>query len=168
MDHRAWLMGMFHVVLMSATPATMSLAEEVSKPMVSRVEVVLSNQYRTREAELKQEFSQAGFANVHFQFARMGQPPTNIGIGREVPASLAREAIRLALKYNMGVTILLPERLLPPRFLTIASSNYDDTVEYPITQEALMKLNDATLSTDDFHHLYRDLTSVVIHPNRRH
>ncbi len=139
-------------------------ADAVTVAPVSRVEVVLAHQYRTREAEIKKEFIQAGLTNVHFQFARMGQPPQNIGLGREVPADKAREVIRLAMKYNLGVGILLPERLFPPRFVTIASSNYDDTVEYPITQETLEQLQDPTLSTEAFHRLYRVLTSAAITP----
>ncbi len=143
-------------------------AGNVAVAPVSRVEVVLAYHYRTREAEIKKEFVQAGLTNVHFQYARMGQPPQNIGLGREVPADKAREAIRLALKYNLGVSILLPERLFPPRFITIASSNYDDTVEYPISQETLAKLKDPELSTEAFHRLYRDLTSAVIDPKGRY
>jgi hypothetical protein len=142
--------------------------ETLSTPTVSRIEVVLANQYRAREAELKEEFARAGLVNTHFQFARVGQPPQNIGLGQDVPADKAREAIRLAIKYNLGVGLLLPERLFPPRFITIASSNYDDTVEYPINQETLAKLQDPALSTDAFHRLYHDLTSAVLIPKGRH
>jgi MoxR-like ATPase len=74
----------------------------------------------------------------------------------------------LALKYNLGVGILLPERLFPPKFITIASSNYDDTVEYPIDQATLSRLQDPALTTDAFHRLYRELTSSVIHPKGRY
>lgn len=144
------------------------LASETAVAPVSRVEVVLAYPYRTREGEIKKEFIQAGLTNVHFQYARMGQPPQNIGLGREVPADKAREAIRLALKYNLGVGILLPERLFPPRFITIASSNYDDTVEYPISQDTLEKLKDPALSTEAFHRLYRDLTSGIIDPKGKY
>ena len=143
-------------------------AEVVSAPVFSRVEVVLASQYKTHVAELTEEFAQAGMSNVHFQFVRRGQPPQNIGLGRDVPADKAREAIRLALKYNLGVGILLPERLFPPRFVTIASSNYDDTVEYPIDQAALARLQDETLTTEEFHRLYRDLTSVPLEPKGRY
>ncbi|HRI37740.1 MAG TPA: hypothetical protein PLO50_04220 [Nitrospira sp.] len=143
---------------------TNASTDAVSAASVSRVEVVLGYQYRTREVEIKKEFLQVGLTNVHFQYARMGQPPQNIGLGREVPAEKGREAIRLAVKYNLGVGILLPERLFPPRFITIASSNYDDTVEYHITQDTLSKLQDPTLSTEAFHRLYKDLTSAVIDP----
>ncbi|HEX6727341.1 MAG TPA: hypothetical protein VF078_08305 [Nitrospira sp.] len=162
------LIGLAIIALVGESVATAAFGENPSLPVVSRVEVVLANQFRTREAELKNEFAQAGLVNAHFQFARMGQPPKNIGLGRDVPADKAREAIRLALKYNLGVGILLPERLFPPRFITIASSNYDDTVEYPINQETLAKLRDPELSTEAFHRLYRDLTSAVIDPKGRY
>lgn len=109
---------------------------------------------------LTEEFGQAGLTNVHFQFARLGRPPQNIGLGRDVPADKAREAIRLALKYNLGVGILLPERLFPPRFVTIASSNYDDTVESRIDQAALAQLQNPALSTEEFHKLYRTFTGL--------
>jgi hypothetical protein len=149
-----------------AAPAV--AAEVVSAPAVSRVEVVLASQYKNQVAALTDEFAQAGMTNVHFQFARMGQPPQNIGLGREIPADKAREAIRLALKYNLGIGILLPERLFPPRFVTIASSNFDDTVEYPIDKATLARLQDENLTTEEFHRLYRDLTSTPLEPKGRY
>ena len=143
-------------------------AEVVSAPPVSRIEVVLASQYKNQVPLLTEEFVQAGMPNVHFQFFRQGQPPQNIGLGRDVPADKAREAIRLALKYNLGVGILLPERLFPPRFVTIASSNYDDTVEYPIDQAALAQLQNETLTTEEFHRLYKGLTSIPLPPKGRY
>lgn len=161
-----------HTVMIAVCGGVMAAhavaAEVVSAPRVSRVEVVLASQYKNQVAALTEEFSQAGMPNVHFQFARQGQPPQNIGLGREVPADKAREAIRLALKYNLGVGILLPERLFPPRFVTIASSNYDDTVEFPIDQAALAQLQNQNLTTEEFHRLYRDLTSTPIEPKGRY
>lgn len=162
----------FHAVAIALCAGVMGAhavaAEVVSVPPVSRIEVVLASQYKNQVASLREEFVQAGMPNVHFQFARQGQPPQNIGLGREVPANKAREVIRLALKYNLGVGILLPERLFPPRFVTIASSNYDDTVEYPIDQAALTKLQDENLTTEEFHRLYRNLTSTPLAPKGRY
>jgi hypothetical protein len=161
-----------HTIIIAACAAVMAAyavtAEVVSTPMVGRVEVVLASQYKNQVAELTVEFAQAGMTNVHFQFVRQGHPPQNIGLGREVPAEKAREAIRLALKYNLGVGILLPERLFPPRFVTIASSNYDDTVEFPIDQAALAQLQNPNLTTEEFHRLYRDLTSTRMEPKGRY
>jgi hypothetical protein len=143
-------------------------ADDTPVSPVSRIEVVLASQYKSQVAALTEEFVQAGMANVHFQFARLGQPPQNIGMGRAVPAEQARGAIRLALKYNLGVGILLPEHLFPPRFVTIASSNFDDTVEYPISKEDLAHLLDPSLTTEQFHEFYRQLTSVPLKPAGRY
>jgi len=161
-----------HIVIIAVCASVVGAyavaAEVVSTPLVSRVEVVLASQYKNLVATLTEEFAQAGMTNVHFQFVRQGQPPQNIGLGRDVPADKAREAIRLALKYNLGVGILLPERLFPPRFVTIASSNYDDTVEFPIDQAALARLQNQNLTTEEFHRLYRDLTSSRVEPKDRY
>lgn len=151
---------------LSATGAPAVVAEGTAVSPVSRVEVVLADQYRSQTATLTEEFIQAGLTNVHFQFARLGQPPQNIGLGRDVPADKAREAIRLAVKYNLGVGILLPERLFPPRFVTIASSNYDDTVESRIDRAALAQLQNPALSTEEFHKLYRTFTGLKETPGQ--
>ena len=153
------------VCLSGLVAATVCAADMVVAP-VSRVEVVLADQYRTQAAALTEEFARAGLMNVHFQFAKLGHPPQNIGLGREVPAEQAREAIRLAVKYNLGVGILLPQRLFPPRFVTIASSNYDDTVETKIDHVALAQLQNPALSTEEFHRLYRALTTMNEAPGR--
>ncbi|MEP6958398.1 MAG: hypothetical protein ABI980_06680 [Nitrospirota bacterium] len=137
-------------------------AESFDTRPVSRIEIVVADQYKNHLDSLKQEFAEAGLTNVHVQVARRGNPPTNIGLGSKVPADKAREVIRLALKYNQAVSILLPERLFPPRFVTIASSNFDDTVEYPILKEDLAHLLDTSLTTEQFHELYRRLTSVPL------
>jgi hypothetical protein len=142
--------------------AVESGAESPDTWSISRVEVVVAAQYKDHLDSLKQEFVEAGLVNVHVQVARRGSPPANIGLGAQVPADKAREAIRLALKYNQAVSILLPERLFPPRFVTIASSNFDDTVEYPILNEDLAQLLDPSLTTEQFHELYRRLTSVPL------
>lgn len=156
------------VMCAGAMSARTVTAEVVSTPPVSRIEVVLASQYKDRLAAVTEEFVQAGMPNVHVRFFRQGQPPQNIGLGREVPADKAREVIRLALKYNLGVGILLPERLFPPRFVTIASSNYDDTVEYPIDQAALAQLQNESLTTEEFHQLYKGLTSIPLPPKGRY
>lgn len=157
---RHWLMqGVAGLVCLSVVAAASVGAADAPVAPVSRVEVVLADQYRSRMVTLTEEFAQAGLTNVHFQFAKLGQPPQNIGLGREVPAEQARAAIRLAEKYNLGVGILLPQRLFPPRFVTIASSNYDDTVETRIDRAALAQLQNPALSTEEFHRLYRAFTT---------
>jgi hypothetical protein len=131
---------------------------EPASPSPSRVEVTLANELRQDADAIKKEFEAAGLSNVHVQFMRQGQPPPNIGVGRDVPVERAQTAIRLAKKYNRGVQILLPEHLFPASFITIASSNFDDTVDYPIDEAALRQLEDPALTSEQFHSLYRRLT----------
>ncbi len=156
--HRS-VLGCLSSLCLILLAVTVVSAADAPVAQVSRVEVVLADQYKGQVAALRAEFAQAGLTNVHFQFAKLGQPPQNIGLGRDVPAELAREAIRLAAKYNLGVGILLPDRLFPPRFVTIASSNYDDTVEWPINSSQLAQLQNPELTTAEFHRLYREFTS---------
>ena len=138
-----------------------SASADAGTPVLQgRVEVVLAHHYRGELATIKKDFVDAGLSNVHFQFTRSGQPPPNIGLGRQVPADLARAAMRLALKYNREVKVLLPRYLFPPMFITIASSNFDDTVEFPIDEDMLTRLLDPSLGTEEFHKLYRQFTTV--------
>lgn len=144
------------LILLGGRPG---LAVEPAAVPQGRVEVILANEYRKDAEAITQEFEQAGLSNVHVQFLRLGQPPPNIGLGRQVSVERARQALRLAVKYNRAVKILLPSYLFPPNFITIASSNFDDTVEFPIDGEALRRLQDPSLTTEQFHELYRRLTT---------
>ncbi|MDF0665488.1 MAG: hypothetical protein P0119_05345 [Nitrospira sp.] len=142
-------------------PTISTLAEQPDNVTSSgRVEVVLANEHRKDLEEIKKEFAEAGLTNLHVQFMKAGKPPTNIGLGPSVTAERARAAIRMAKKYNRDVSILLPERLFPPHYVAIASSSFDDTVEYPVTVEQLMELENPALTTEQFHALYRRLTPV--------
>jgi hypothetical protein len=129
--------------------------------------VVLANDYRKDMEAIKRESAEAGLANVHIQFIRLGQPPRNLGLGAKVSADRARAAIRLAKKYNRGVAILLPEYLFPDHYITIASSNFDDTVEYPIDEAALSQLENPSLTSEQWHELYRRLTPADQPPAKK-
>jgi hypothetical protein len=147
------------VIMYAGATAEAAESRAASGENGGRMEVVLAQEHRKDLDAIRVEFANAGFSNLHVQFMRQGEPPANIGIGRQVTAEHAREALRLALKYNRSVRILLPAYLFPPRFITIASSNFDDTVEFPIDDASLQKLQDPGLTTDQFHHLYRQLTT---------
>ena len=101
------MLGAFALaVSVSAMGLSVVTAEGIAVPSVSRVEVVLADQYRSQAATLGQEFALAGLTNVHFQFARLGQPPQNIGLGRNVPAEQAREAVAVADGVVMGASVV--------------------------------------------------------------
>jgi hypothetical protein len=150
----------FLVMLLGILPVGSAMAAEQEPASPGRVEVVLANEHRQDREAIKKDFVEAGLPNVHIQFMKAGRPPTNIGLGPKVTAERARAAIRMAKHYNRGITILLPERLFPDHYVTIASSSFDDTVEYPIGEEALKELESPLLTTEQFHALYRRLMPV--------
>lgn len=159
--------GAVFLCLLSFSHIPAFAGSEPVSPSPGRVEVTLANELRQDAEAIKKEFAEAGLSNVHIQFARLGQPPPNIGIGPSVSAERARAVIRLALKYNRGVKILLPSHLFPPHFMTVASSNYDDTMDFAINEEALRRLQDPSLTTDQFHELYRSLTPAGMAPAKK-
>ena len=147
-------------MLLGILPVGSAIAAEQEPASAGRVEVVLANEHRQDREAIKKDFVEAGLPNVHIQFMKAGRPPTNIGVGPHVTAERARAAIRMAKHYNRGITILLPERLFPDHYVTIASSGFDDTVEYPVNEEAMKELENPVLTTEQFHALYRRLTLV--------
>lgn len=159
--------GIVFLGLLSFSHIPSFAGAEPAAPSPGRVEVMLANELRQDAEAIKKEFAEAGLSNVHIQFARLGQPPPNIGIGTSVSAERARAAIRLALKYNRAVKILLPAHLFPPHFMTVASSNYDDTMDFAINEEALRRLQDPSLTTDQFHEFYRSLTTTDKAPAKK-
>jgi hypothetical protein len=146
------------LLLLGILPADSAIAAEQEPVSAGRVEVVLENEHRKSVNEIKQDFAEAGLSNVHIQFLKAGRAPMNIGLGPKVTAERARAAIRMAEKYIGGITILLPEQLFPEHYVTIASSSFDDTVEYRIGAEDLKELKDPSLTTEQFHALIRRLT----------
>lgn len=148
----------FLVILLGILPVCSAIAAEQEPASAGRVEVVLANEHRKNVDEIKQDFAEAGLTNVHVQFLKAGRAPMNIGLGPKVTVERAQASIRMAAKYNGGIAILLPERIFPDHYVTIASSGFDDTVEYPIGEEALKELENSLLTTEQFHSLYRRLT----------
>lgn len=112
------------------------------------VEAVLANEHRKGREQIKKEFAEEALTNLHVQFMKVGKQPTNIGLGPSVTAERARAAIRMVKKYNGNVTILLPERPFLDHYVAIASSSFDDTVEYPVSVEQLRELENPALTTE--------------------
>lgn len=139
---------------------TAGVADPVDRdaPKGILVEVFLSPDRRDNVPAIKREFEALSVTRVRPQVFRLGHPPKNIAIGRDVPASVAQLAIRLAVEYNDGVDFLLPEYRFFPRHVAIGSSAFDEASQIPITPENLARLRDPALTTEQFHALYRSLT----------
>ena len=122
------------------------------------VELFLAKERKADLAEIKEKLKAASITRIRAQFFRMGNPAENIAIGKEIPASVARLVLQLAVEYNKGVKYLLPEFRFFPQHIAIGTSAFDEKSQIPITPENLKKLRDPSLSTSQFHALYRSLT----------
>jgi hypothetical protein len=122
------------------------------------VEIFLSPDQKKNLEMIKNELRAVSITRTTVQFFRLGHPPQNIAIGRNIPADVARLAIQLATTYNGGVKYLLPEYRLSPDYIAIGTSAFDESSQIPILPEDLERLTDPKLSTAEFHALYRSLT----------
>jgi len=122
------------------------------------VELFLAKERKGDLDAIKKELEALGITRIRPQFFRLGNPPENIAIGKDIPADVARLAIRLAITYNRDIKSLLPEYRFFPDHIVIGSSAFDEKSEIPIRPEDLKRLSDPALSTSQFHDLYRQLT----------
>lgn len=122
------------------------------------VELFLAKERKSDLNAIKKELEALGITRIRPQFFRLGNPPENIAIGKDIPADVARLAIRLAITYNRDIKSLLPEYRFFPDHIVIGSSAFDQASEVPIRPEDLKRLSDPALTTAQFHELYRHLT----------
>ncbi len=128
------------------------------KPGDIKVELILAKKWKKEDKAIKEIFREAQITRVFIQYFRHGEPPTNLVIGRDVPAHIARLAIEAAILLNGGVHTILPEFRFFPHYIAFGSSAFDEQAEIPIMQEELDQLRDPKLSTEEFHTLYRSIT----------
>jgi len=122
------------------------------------VELFLARERKGDLDAIKKELEAVGITRIRPQFFRLGNPPENIAIGKNIPAEVARLAIRLAVTYNRDIKTLLPEFRFFPDQIVIGTSAYDQASEVPIRPEDLKRLSDPSLTTVQFHEVYRQLT----------
>ncbi|MFY9270911.1 MAG: hypothetical protein WAO55_14305 [Candidatus Manganitrophaceae bacterium] len=152
------------IPLMENHPLPVAEKEEKNRDIL--VEFFLSPERKSDIDAIKKEFETVSITKVRAQVFRKGHPPQNVGFGKEIPADVARLAIRLALTYNDGIQFLLPEKRLAAHYVGIAVSIFDESFQIPVSLEELKRLSDPTLTTDQFHELYRQLTDKPPRINR--
>ncbi|MBI3811375.1 MAG: hypothetical protein HY283_04110 [Nitrospirae bacterium] len=137
------------------------VAQEIDSPDANGkilVEIFLAPDRRNDLEAIKKAFEAVSVTRVRIQFFRLGNPPTNIAIGNNVPAAVARLAIRLAVAYNRDIKSILPQFRFFPDHIAIGTSAFDEKSEIPIRPDDLARLSDPALTTAQFHELYRHLT----------
>ncbi len=138
-----------------------SQSQEVNPKIL--VEIFLASRHKQELPKIKKEFEAFSITRVRAQYFPAGNPPQNIAVGRNVPAPVARLAIRLAIQYNLKIKFLLPEERLAPDYVAIGTSILDELFQIPVEPQDIERLSDPSLSTPEFHVLYRHLTGEDKH-----
>ncbi len=151
---RGWLA--LALLIAGSLPGAISAgADSGPDPANILVEIFLSADQKPNLETIKKEFGSFQIVKVKAKFFTLGHPPKNLAIGRNVSAPVARLAIRLATTYNGGVDLLLPEKRLAADYLAIGTSIFDESLQVPISPDDLERLTDPSLTTEQFHELYR-------------
>jgi hypothetical protein len=158
--------GMVFLVILLFPELQMPLAGEFKKTAVENqesnqkilVEIFLSQEHKKDIDLIKNEFKRFSITKVRPQFFKLGNPPENIAIGRNVPVSAAQSAIQLALTYNQGIKFIIAEKRVAGDYLAIGTSMFDEKYQFAISPDDLQKLTDPSLTSPQFHEIYRHLT----------
>lgn len=141
---------------------------DISKSTICTVEIWLAHKQKKNNKEIRQTLADRPIKvlrkTIQYWRARGGHPPTNIAIGNAISAEDARWLIDLALKLNDGVDMLVIQRLNPPNYAAIGTSAWDEKSLIDISKEDLEKLRDPSLTTEQFHKLYLELTGEASIP----
>lgn len=135
-----------------------TIEEDQSKNEKILVELFLPFDRKKDIDTIIKELQTLSIKRIRPQFFKLGKPIENIAIGKDIPAHVARRMIQIAITYNGGIKHILPEFRYFPDHIVIGSSAYDETSQIAILPEDLKQLLDPTLSTPEFHRLYRSLT----------
>lgn len=126
------------------------------------VEIFLAKERKPQLEALQKEFAALSITRVRVQFFKLGHPPENFAVGPKTPAEAARLALQVANTYNDGVKYILAQYRFFPNQIAIGTSAFDEASQIPITPENVNRLTDPSLTTEQFHALYRHLTGEDI------
>jgi hypothetical protein len=147
----------YSVESLESTAKTPALPDQEANKKIL-IELFLAPDQKKNIGRIKSELNSISIRRINVQFFRLGHPPKNIAIGRNVSASTARLAIQLATLYNGGIKYLLAEYRFPPDYIAIGTSAFDEASQIPVLPEDIERLANPELSTAEFHALYRKLT----------
>ncbi len=120
-----------------------------------KVEGYISKKFKKQKRAILQEFKEIGHVRTAIRPYPMGDTAKVIGIGRCVPAYIARHVMAKTLKYTSGIGMLVQQAFLPTHWMGIATTTFDEASQQLVTEEQVKQLMDPSLGDEAFHILYR-------------
>jgi hypothetical protein len=139
-------------------------AAEAPKPCESveakgiKVEGYISKKFRKQKRAIIKEFKEIGHTRTAIRPFPLGKTAKVIGIGRCVPAYIARHVMAMALKYTSGIESLVNQTFLHTHWIGIGTTTFDEPSQQVVTPEQVKQLMNPALGDEEFHALYRKLS----------
>jgi hypothetical protein len=120
-----------------------------------KVEGYISKKFRKQKRAIIKEFKEIGHTRTAIRPFPMGKTAKVIGIGRCVPAYIARHVMATALKYTSGIESLVNQAFLHTHWIGIGTTTFDEPSQQLVTEEQVKQLMNPELGDEEFHALYR-------------
>ncbi len=134
------------------SPANATDCESLDKKPI-KIEAWVAKKFKKEKKAIKEELASLGNTKVRLRVFPMKEPAHVVGIGKCVPAYLARHALKNAMKYAGGVKMLVDQNLLSNHWVGIGTMNFDEYSQRAISEHKLKNLLDESLDTPAFQKL---------------
>ncbi len=146
------------VGLMCASPG---FAEEKCEPVDKKkikIEGFISKSFRKQRKQVFKEFGEIGSTRVALRVFPMGETSKVIAVGRCVPAYIARHIIKKSMQYSTGVESLVQQQFVHTHWVGVGVTMFDEPSQQIVSADQVQKLLSESLSDEEFHVLYRQLS----------
>ena len=134
--------------------ASASECKPVEKKKV-KVEGFISKEFKKDRKKIFKEFAEMGHTRTALRVFPMGKTSDVVGMGRCVPAYIARHVLVKAIEYTGGVGNLVVQGFLPEHWIGIGTTMFDEPSQQKVSAEQVQQLLNPDLGDKEFHALYR-------------
>ena len=148
------ILAIFLVTPPIGIAASASECKPVEKKKV-KVEGFISKEFKKDRKKIFKEFAEMGHTRTALRVFPMGKTSDVVGMGRCVPAYIARHVLVKAIEYTGGVGNLVVQGFLPEHWIGIGTTMFDEPSQQKVSAEQVQQLLNPDLGDKEFHALYR-------------
>ena len=148
------ILAIFLVTPSIGIAASASECKPVEKKKV-KVEGFISKEFKKDRKKIFKEFAEMGHTRTALRVFPMGKTSDVVGVGRCVPAYIARHVLVKAIEYTGGVGNLVVQDFLPEHWIGIGTTMFDEPSQQKVSAEQVQQLLNPDLGDKEFHALYR-------------
>lgn len=127
--------------------------ESVEKKKV-KVEGYISKKFKKQRKAIFKEIEAVGNTRTMLRPFPMGDTAKVFAVGRCVPVAIAQHVLEKALKYTSGVDSLVVQEFLPPNWIGVGVTIFDEPSQQTVTEAQVKELLNPSLNDKEFHALY--------------